>query len=747
MLLTSQWLYYITGEPKGLEDPYGNPSPYFRHHFHLDKKPVKAILSITALGVYKVYINSQPVSNDYLSPGWTEYRKNIALITYDVTHLLKVDNGIGVVLGDGWAVGHLGSNITFKRTGYMDKPMFTAQLEITFEDGSTQLIQTDENWKATQGAIRRSDIYMGEYIDTRLDLGDFSAADYDDSSWDQAQPDPFRFPRNAYLQKAINPPTVVKHILQPQLLKQEGNCYYYDLSQNISGVLRCVFKGEQGTQIVIRHAELMVDGKLYTENLRKAEATDTFILSGTGAEEFRPLFTFHGFRYATITINGQATIESVIAECMYTDLKSTGSFECSDPVVTKVYQNALWSQRDNFVNVPTDCPQRDERLGWTADAQVFCKSAMFNMDCSVFYKKYMQDVRDVQFGNGVVPVVAPLPHIGFYDYHGRGCAAGWAEAVAEIPYFHYQMYADKTVIRDNLFAIKRLLDFYQTESPEHIRRINYGYGDWLNCDADMDMPAVNTLFYARAAYDAWKLAEVLQDFEAARYRQLYEDVKAAFRKEFMDETGKITSDTQSCYLIAYSFGIITAQEAKPHLIRKLQEDDGHLTSGFLGIKFLLPTLCQLGLQDDAYRILCSREYPGWGYSVMNGATTIWEHWDSYTEEKGILPGMNSFNHYSLGSCVEWMYEYCLGIRSDFENPGFSKLTLQPYMDRTGKITWAKGHYDTRYGTVEVDWKVEKGVYTYTATVPEAIDLAFDFGDLHILEQTHTGNTHRFTLSP
>lgn len=745
MLITSKWITYPTGEPKGLEDKYGNPSPYFRHSFRLEKKPVKAVLSMTALGVYKVYINSQEVSNDYLSPGWTEYRKHIALIRYDVTHLLKEHNGIGVVLGDGWAVGHLGSHITFKRTGYSDKVEFTAELRVEFEDGTYQLIQTDDSWKATQGAIRRSDIYMGEYIDTRLDVGDFSAADYDDSAWDQAQLEEFRFSKNCYLQEAINPPTVVKHTIVPELVKQEGNCYYYDLSQNISGVLRCVFEGARGTKIVIRHAELMVDGKLYTENLRKAEATDTFILSGNGEEVFRPLFTFHGFRYASITVYGQATIKSVIAEAMYTDLKATGSFECSDPVVTRVYQNVLWSQRDNFINVPTDCPQRDERLGWTADAQVFCKSAMFNMDCRMFYKKYMQDMRDVQFGNGAMPAVAPLPHIGFFDYHGRECAAGWAEAVAEIPYFHYQMYGDKTVIRDNLFAMKRLLDYYQTENPDHIRRIYAGWGDWLNCGADMDMAVVATLFYARAAYDAWKLGEVIGDFESERYHALYETVKAAFRKEFMDAEGKILSDTQSCYLISYNFGIISAEEAKTHLVRKLQEDNGHLTSGFLGIKFLLPTLCELGLQDNAYQILTSRDFPGWGYSVRHGATTIWEHWDSYTVENGIRPGMNSFNHYSLGSCVEWMYEYCLGIRSDFENPGFKKLTLRPYMDRTGKLTWAKGHYDTDCGTVEVSWKVENGTYTYTATVPDAIDHDFDFGDLEIINKSKTGQTYTFTL--
>ncbi len=747
MITGSKWLNYCTGEYKGLEDKYGNPSPYFRKTFTVEKKLKKASLLIAALGVFKVYINGQEVMGDYLSPGWTDYRKQIPLVEYDITHLLQERNAVGVVLGDGWAVGHIGSTTTFKRTSWSDMIEFVADIRLEFEDGTKEIIGTDNSWKATQGAIRRSDIYMGEYVDSRLDVGNFSHPDYDDSAWDPAEETVSRFPRNPFLKPVTNPRIVVKHTFKPTLMKQEGNLFLYDVGQNMSGVMRCVLEGARGAKVVIRHGELVVDGKLYTENLRKAEATDTYILSGNGEEVFRPLFTFHGFQFFEITTFGDVKIKDLTAEMMYTDLKATGSFSCSDPMINKVYQNALWSQRDNFLDVPTDCPQRDERLGWTADAQIISKSAMYNMDCRVFFKKYMQDVRDAQLGNGVIPIVAPLPCYGFRNYSGFDCTAGWAEAIGEIPCFHYLMYGDKTIIRDNLPAVKRLLEFYQYESPDFIRDYlqKTVYADWLNSNAPTDPGVISTLYYARCAYDAAVMCNIMKDEEEDIYWALYENIKNAFRSRYIAEDGKILSDTQSAYLISYAFGIISAEEAKPHLQRKLKEDNGHLTSGFLGIKFLLPVLCDLGMIAEAYGVLTYKEFPGWCYSVIHGATTIWEHWDSYTTHNGIRTGMNSFNHYYLGSCTEWMYEYCLGIHPHWEAPGFQKVTFRPFPDPTGAITWAKGHYDTDFGRIEAQWNIEKDIVTYVVTVPQEIDYSFDFGAMEQLSHTQEGDTHTFTL--
>jgi len=746
MLFESTWITYKTGEYKSADEKYGNPAPYFRQTFSLKGQVKKATLFASALGVFKLYLNGQPVSNDYLSPGWVNYAKKLPFVRYDVTEMLAENNAIGAVLADGWAVGHLGSTYAFKRNGYSDRIEFTAMLRLEYADGTTEEIATDTTWRATSGAIRRSDIYMGEFVDSRLDLGNFSAFNYDDSAWDKAEESVWRFSRNLFLEEVTVPPIVVKHTFKPTLVKKTENTYLYDISQNISGVLRCVFKGEAGAQIVLRHGELLLDGALYTENLRKAEATDTYILSGKGEESFRPLFTFHGFRYAELTVTGNAEIVDITAEAMYTDLPATGSFTCSDPIASKTYQNALWGQRDNFLNVPTDCPQRDERLGWTGDAQIFCQSAMYNMDCRDFFAKYLADVRDAQLGNGVIPAVAPCPPVGSFAYTGFDASAGWCEAIGEIPYCHYRMYGDKKIIRDNLPALKKLLDYYETESPDYYRGYVGRYGDWLSLGTPTDLSVVSTLYYARAAWLAWQLCGFIGDFEAEYYHTLYENIKKTFREKFIDAQGRILSDTQSAYVIAYSFGLISLEETKGNLIRKFEcDDDGKLTTGFLGIRFLLPTLCDIGRSDIAYRLITSTEYPGWGYSVVNGATTIWERWNSYTKEDGIMKGMNSFNHYSLGSCTEWMYEYCLGIRPDIAKPGLKKVTFAPCFDWSGKITSAGGHYDSDLGRISVRWQMDDGVVTYTVAVPRQIEPEFAFGAMQVVEKTCKDSEYVFKL--
>ncbi len=747
MLFKSKWITYKTGENHSPNDKYGNPSPYFRRAFCVKGEVKRATLFASALGVFKLYLNGEPVSNDYLSPGWVDYRKRLPFMRYDVTERLREKNAVGAVLGDGWAVGHLGSTYAFKRCGYSDRIEFTALIRIEYADGRTEEISTDESWRAAAGAVRRSDIYMGEYVDARLSLGDFSSPAYNDESWDYAEETVFKFSRNLYLDEMKVPPIVTKHTFHPRLIEKRGNAYLYDVGQNIAGVLSLTLRGARGAKAVLRHGELLTNGSLYTENLRKAEATDTYILSGEGEEHFRPLFTYHGFQFAEITLEGDVEILAVTAEAMYSDLTPTGEFSCSNEIVNKIYQNALWGQRDNFLNLPTDCPQRDERLGWTGDAQIFAKSAMWNMDCRVFYEKYLADIRDAQLGNGVIPAVAPVPPVGSYAYTGREAAAGWCEAIAEIPYAHFCMYGDERVIRDNLPALKRLLAYYETESPDGIRSGEGAYGDWLSLGTPSDISAVSTLYYARAARLAAFMCGVIGDTEEPYYAALFERVKAAFRARFADGEGRILSDTQSLYAIAYKFGVIGKDEAARHLSRKLDEDHGKLTTGFLGIRFLLPTLCDIGRSDIAYALLTSTEFPGWGYSIVNGATTVWEHWDSYTEKNGIRPGMNSFNHYSFGSCTEWMYEYALGIRP-LESGGFRRVCFAPAFDVSGKLTEARGQYDSPFGRISASWERVEDGFLYTVSVPDGIACTFDFGGMTVKTEEHEKESHRFrVISP
>ena len=748
MLLQSKWITYKTGDYKDLNEKYGNPSPYFRKSFVCTDKPIKATLQMSALGVYMAYINGKCVAEDYLSPGWVDYAKKLPLVSYDVTALIDTENAIGIVLGDGWAVGHLGSHYTFKRNNYSDRIEVTASLTLEYADGRAETIDTDGTWKANTGEILRSDIYMGEYVDHRLSLGNFSAADYDDTGWDAAEEVVFKFSRNLYLEAVQIPPIRVMHRLEGKLISQDGNCYLYDFEQNMAGVVSFSVKGRRGTTVTVRHGELLTDGNLYTENLRKAEATDTYVLSGEGTEHFRPLFTYHGYRYAELTVDGEAELSDIITEVMYTDLPVAGEFRCSDPIVNRVYENALWGQRSNFMSVPTDCPQRDERLGWTADTQIFSQSAMYNMDCNAYYRKYLADIRDTQLGNGAIPSVAPMPHVGSFAYTGREVAAGWSEAPAVIAHCHYRMYGDKTVLRDTLPMIRRLLDYYAMESPDGIRTGKGAYGDWLSLGTPTDLALVSTAYYAYAASLAAEFCRVLKyEEERTEYEELFSHVKSAFRNRFWTEEGRLTSDTQTAYLLSYQFGLLTKEEAKPNLLRALAENNNKLTTGFLGVKYLLPTLCEFGESDLAYEIITNREYPGWGYSVLNGATTIWEHWNSYTLDRGILGGMNSFNHYSLGSCTEWMYAYCLGIKPDPDAVGFKTCVLMhPYFDRTQKITVACGYYTVPAGHIYVEWERKPdGCYLYHADVPTSVEPDFHFEGMKILSKIGKDGHYTYLL--
>lgn len=740
MIFESEWITYKTGENNSPDDKYGNPASYFRRTFVADVDILRATAFVSALGVFKVYLNGSAVMDDYLSPGWVDYRRRLPYVTYDLTPLVRRKNAVGVVLGDGWAVGHLGSTYAFKRCGYSDRTEFTMLIRLEYKDGRVEQISTDRSWRASDGAIRRSDIYMGEYVDARFSLGDFSCADYDDSAWGYAEECVFKFSRNLLLSPVGIPPIRTKHTFTPCLVKQDGGAYLYDVGQNIAGVVSLAVKGERGARLTLRHGELLSDDSLYTENLRKAEATDTYVLSGEGVEHFRPIFTYHGFRYFELRIEGEAQILEITAEAMYTDLDKAGEFCSSNDTVNKIYSNALWGQRDNFLGLPTDCPQRDERLGWTADAQIFARSAMWNMDCRTFYGKYLADVRDAQLGNGVIPAVAPVPPVGSYAYTGRDCAAGWAEAIGEIPRDHYMMYGDEKILRENLPAVKRLLDYYAVESPNGIRSGKGAYGDWLSLGTPSDISAISTLYYTRLAGIAAWICRTVGDTELEKYNALYERQKRVFRENFMDEDGRIVSDTQSLYMIAYKSGVITREEAACHLVRRMDEDGGKLTTGFLGVKFLLPTLCDIGRADLAYSIITSTDFPGWGYSVANGATTIWEHWDSYTVENGIRDGMNSFNHYSFGSCVEWMYEYCLGIRPGASG-GFRSVTLSPVFDPTGKITSASGKYATPCGEISVKWEKKGVLFVYTASLPNEINVNISLQNAEVVEQRQGGNAY------
>ena len=611
-------------------------------------------------------------------------------------------------------------------------------------------ICTDETWKATSGEILRSDIYMGEYIDHRLSLKNFSDYDYDDSTWKNASiKNDWTF--NRFLDKMRVPITKVKHRLNGKLINSFGNTFIYDFSQNMTGVVSAIINAKSGTKLTFKHGEMLnADGTVYTANLRSAEATDVYICSGEKDECFKPLFTFHGFRYVQIEIEGKAKISNIVGLVIYSDLRATGDFTCSDENVSKLYQNIVWGQRGNFVNVPTDCPQRDERLGWLGDAQIFARSAMFNMDCKEFYEKFIYDICDAQLGNGAISGIAPqVPHRNGNILTMR-VSAGWRDALVILIYEHYLMYGDKNIIYKTISNIKRYIEHleYCLENDFFVKE---EFSDWLGVNEETDPYVLNLIYSAYSAHLTYEICKIINDEQADYYLRLFEKIKTRFRKECLFDDFKIKNDTQTVYLLAYAFNLVSVDEVKHNLLRKFHEANDHLTTGFLGVKYILPVLSDIGEIDLAYKILTNKTYPSWCYSVLNGATTIWERWDSFTYENGInngntkgtcinVEGMNSFNHYSLGSCCEWMFTHCLGIKP--ASAGFEKVIIKPIVDFSGKINWAKGFYESKNGRFDVSWRVKYNKAELFVVTPLNVDVEFDFSSYSKFEDV--GN-NRFIL--
>ena len=731
----AKWIGFDEISNGSANDLHGGPSPYFRREFVRSEGLIKATLKITALGMFKAYLNGEELDNDLFLPGFTNYDIRVPVIDYDLTDKLSEFNCLGIVLGDGWYAGRNG--LVMRRQVYGKQPLLYAVLTLEYFD-RVETIVTDQEWRVSYGAIRYSDRFHGDWIDNRLNLGNFSRFGYDASLWKYSK---VYDPQCGLLESARCENSKKMEFLVPKLIRSENNKAIYDFGQNFSGILHAVLRGKRGEKVTFRHAEILdFDDNLYTDNLRKAANTDIYICGGNQSEIFEPLFTSHGFRYAEVS--GDIQILELYGIAVYTALQQTGTFECSDPIVTKIYQNALWTQKSNFLSIPTDCPQRDERLGWTADAQIFCGSAMFNMDCERFFLKYLTDIRDAQTEDGAVTILAPIK-----DFNGFLGIPAWADAICIIPYHHFLMYGNAEVLRENIGAVKSWIQYCVRNSVDYIRPA-IGYGDWLNVDSETDKSVIATAYFAYSVRLAEQMCRWLGDAECDFMSDLYRKIKKAFLKKFVSREGKILTDTQTAYLLAYSFGLMSATRVKPHLLRTITERNNHLSTGFLGVKFLLPTLCEIGESNLAYELICKRSYPSWGYSVDNGATTIWERWNSFSRERGLEDAeMNSFSHYSLGSCTEWMYRYILGILPEVSAPGFQTVRIRPYIDMSGKIRSANGSYLTAYGNISIRWNFHGDFCQFQAEVPNRIRARFQFPGFQIQKKSFKNDIYRFMLKP
>ena len=718
----------------------------FRRGFDLSAEVRRATLYVSVRGLVQIKANGRSITPDLFIPEWTDYDKRIHYRTYSVTDCLRSGrNWLEVTLGDGWWSGFVGWQETRGRYGSLENS-FILQLEMELTDGRKVALYSDRSWQCHTGPILSSDFMMGEVYDARReqDVTLMLAADSSASApasaplplssmpWLQAREVPA--PTAALVAQRAEPVRVTEELTPVSRTEISPGVHIFDLGQNISGWVRLTVKAPAGTRVQLRHAErLNPDGTLYTENLRRAKATDVYICRGDDAGEvYEPHFTFHGFQYVELTgLPGAPLPHAVVACVIHSALPPGGSFECSHPGVNRLWLNGVWSQRDNFLSIPTDCPQRDERLGWTGDAQVFVRTASYNRDVAAFFTKWMIDVDDAQTPEGIFPDTAPRlrEDENFVGLRGLASAAGWGDAGIIIPWTIWRVYGDRRIIERHWRAMEGWMDWIEENNPGYLRvnQLGHNYGDWLCLPTDTSFgthsPMKDLLATAYWADDAAKMAKMARalrrDEDAARYSRVFQKVREAFQKEHLGEDGKLKVETQTAYLLALAFDLLPeADRAKAagHLVSLIREAGWHLSTGFIGIGHLNPVLTENGYPDVAYRLLLQDTYPSWLYPIRHGATTIWERWNGWTHQDGFFnPQMNSFNHYSLGSVGEWLFRHVGGIELDPDVPGFERFVLKPWI--SNGLDHARVTYRCLHGEISSHWKRTGLAFEWEVTVP------------------------------
>jgi alpha-L-rhamnosidase len=719
-LLGARWPADWIGDGRTLAVFQTAPARHFRGGFKLDHLPVRARLYVSALGLVEPWLNGRPVTADRFVPGWPDYRRRVFYVAFDVTPLLQAGgNTLGMILGDGWYSGTM-----IPRHQYGPEAMCSAFLDLTDADGRVTTITTGDGWKWTdQGPITLNSIYDGETYDARRELAGWSAPGQpaQGGDWRPVSVRAGRHTPAAFTARLSPPVRRIESIKPISVRRMAPGVQIYDLGQNMVGWVRLRVRAGAGREIKLRFTEMLdADGRLFTANLRSAKATATYIAKGEGLEEWEPRFTYFGFRYVELSGIDEPLADAIEGVVVHTDLPRVGTFECSDPLLNQLYHNALWSQKGNFLELPTDCPQRDERVGWTGDAQIFAPTALYNLDAGAFYRQWLFSLRDGlrDDPNGGFPDVAPYTGFG----HG---SAGWAEAGMIVPWTVWLHTGDRRVLAESLPAIQHALELMAAQAPDGIRLSPPTWGDWLapgfpKYKSPPRQDLIGTAYYAQAADLAARIADVLGRPElAAGNRALRDKARAAYQSAYIATDGRVADDVQTSYLLTLAFGLAPPAQRPQlaaHLLRTIAEKDNHLATGFLGTPLLAPVLTDLGRADVAYRILQQTTYPGWLFTVKNGATTIWERWDSWTPGEGFnKDGMNSFNHYAYGSVVGWFYSTIAGLAPLPEAPGWKKFRIAPVPG--GGLTSAATTLDTPYGPAAAAWKIEAGMMRLTVRIP------------------------------
>jgi alpha-L-rhamnosidase len=725
--------------PNSDPDPLGNPWPTgtvksLRHAFEVNKPVASARIYATALGAYKLSLNGHIVGRDILSPGWTDFREHMVYQSYDVTDDVKSGkNALGALLAPGW----YSTPLQWYRQGYnygTTPPALRAQLRIEYKDGSVDWVLTDESWKADTSPILFAEIYDGETYDARKLQAGWDTAAFDDARWKSAEIVPAHEPKIEW--QYFQPIREEKTLDAKTVTNPSPGVYIYDFGQNLSGVARIHVKGPAGTDVKLRFAEVLnPDGSLYTDNLRTAKATDHFILAGKGAEDYQPTFTFHGFRYAEVSgLKTKPRLQDVKAVVFHTDAPFTATLKTGSTLINQLWSNILWGQRSNFVGVPTDCPQRDERLGWTADAQVFWRTATYNMDLAAFTRKFGGDLRGTQVGTDMYGIFAPGT-----DTENPGYGTGWSDAGVIIPWSSWIQYGDSKVIEDNWEGMEKYLAAILAANPDFVDRKSYGiaFADWLAPEGVTPVDLIATAYWA---YDATLMRQMAhatgKTTDEQKYAELFEKIKAAFNHDFVRPDGFVGGvpptpvfasgvdttlsttpvETQTGYVLALNMNLLPESLrslAAKRLVDRLEANHWRLGTGFLGTPYLLGALTDTGHADVAYRLLLSTENPSWGYLVEHGATTMWERWNGDAMRND--PSMNSYNHYAYGAVADWIYRYAAGIDTMPSDPGFHAILLHPNFDQ--RLGFLDFSYESSFGAIHSAWSIAGNKVAWNLTVP------------------------------
>jgi len=698
-------------EPGYTEDTVMRPSPLMRKQFSVSKKISSATAYISAHGIYEAYINGKRVGDSYFTPGWTAYKKRLQYQVFDVSDMLSTgQNAIGVMLGNGWYRGIIGyqNNINY----YGKNVALLCQINIEYTDGTSESLISDESWTSTTGPVVYSEIYNGEVYDARLEKSGWALPSFSDKEWEGVKL--ASHPKNVLI-ATRNEQIKKQEVFAPvKIFKTPEGDQVIDFGQNLVGLVSMKVSGKAGDKVILSHAEVLdKEGNFYTENLRAAKAQDTYILKGGGEEVYEPHFTWHGFRYLRVEgYPGEIKPESFKAIVLYSDMELTGTFSTSNELINQLQHNIQWGQKGNFLDVPTDCPQRDERLGWTGDAQVFARTAAFNMNVNNFFSKWLLDLEADQV-EGKVPYVVP-------NVLGEGAvnSAGWADAATIIPWNMYLVYGDKQLLARQYASMKAYVESIRKIAVNDLWNTGFHFGDWLfyGPDDDNDGRAAVTdkylitqCFYAHSTQLLINSAEVLgyqEDIDL--YKPMLKAIKEAFLKEYMTPNGRLVSGTQTAYVLALNFDMLPENlrsQAAKRLADNIQSYGNHLTTGFLGTPYLCHVLTRFGYNDLAFKLLLQDTYPSWLYPVKNGATTIWERWDGQKPDGTFQnAGMNSFNHYAYGAIGDWMYRILAGIDTYEDGVGYKHSRIKPYIG--GGFTNVSSSLETYYGTLSSEWKVE-----------------------------------------